>query len=448
MPLPRVLKVRQTFPRPRVGDVDEALNAEWQRDGISSSIRPGTEVAITAGSRGIADIAPVVRGLVRLVRDAGASPFIIPAMGSHGGATAEGQVKILATLGVTEEFCGAPIRSSMEVVEIGATEHGMPVYVDRHAHGADGVIVVGRVKAHTDFRGPVESGLHKMCTIGLGKHEQALAVHALGLAGLRDHMAEVGRYVAESGHVLFGVAIVENGYEESAVIEAVPPALFREREEALLKRWFEIMPRLPIEDIDILMVDRMGKNYSGCGMDTNVIGRMRTPGLEELPSPRVKWLIISALADESHGNATGMGLADLTTRRLFDRIDFGATNENVLTSTFLDRAKVPMVRSDDRDALRAAIRCNWGVPAEETRFVRIPNTLHLEDVQLSENLLQEAIDFAGVEPLTEPAPLQFGPDGYLLPFDAGETAGSRHEPWDDVDDAPPDRSGAEVDALV
>ena len=446
MALPRVLKVRQTFPRPCVGDVDEALNAEWGKEGIGSSIRPGMEVAITAGSRGIADIARVVRGLVRLVRDAGASPFIIPAMGSHGGGTAEGQVKILASLGVTEEFCGAPIRSSMEVVEIGTTPHGMPVYVDRLAHGADGVIAVARVKAHTDFRGPVESGLHKMLTIGLGKHKQALAVHALGLAGLRDHMAEVGHHVAQSGHVLFGVAIVENGYEESAVIEAVPPKLFREREEALLKRWFEIGPRLPVEDIDILLVDRMGKNYSGSGMDTNVVGRMFS-GVE-VPSPRVKTLIVSGLTDESHGNATGMGLADLTTKRLFDRIDFGATNENVETSTFLDAAKVPMVRADDRDALRVAIRCNWGVPAEETRFVRIANTLHLEYVVLSENLLQEAIDAAGVEPVGEPAPLEFGPDGYLTPFDSGETAGSRHERWDEVDDVARDRDGARTDALV
>jgi hypothetical protein len=386
----------------------------------------------------------VVRAAARLVRDAGATPFIIPTMGSHGGATAEGQIEILASLGVTEEFCGAPIRSSMDVVQIGTTGQGLPVYLDRHAHDADGVIVVARVKLHTDFRGPVESGLHKMCTIGLGKHKQALAVHELGLAGLQEHMPEVGHFVAGSGHVLFGVAIVENGYEESAVIEAVPPVLFREREEALLKRYVEIMPRLPVEDIDILLVDRMGKNYSGAGMDTNVVGRMFT-GVE-LETPRVKKIIVSGLSDESHGNATGMGLADLTTKRLLDRIDYGATYENVLTSTWLDAAKVPMVRANDRDALRAGIRCNWGVPTEETRFVRIPNTLHLEYVQVSENILQEAIDFAGVEPVTEPAPLEFDADDYLTPFDAGETAGSRQEPWED--DTPRDRERAERDVLV
>jgi hypothetical protein len=448
MAFPRIQKVRQAFPRPRVGDVDEALNAEWAKEGIASSVRPGMEVAISAGSRGIADVARVVRGLVRLVRDAGATPFIIPAMGSHGGATAEGQVKILATLGVTEDYCGAPIRSSMDVVQIGTTPHDMPVYLDRHAHDADGVIVVARVKQHTDFRGPVESGLHKMCTIGLGKHKQALAVHALGLPGLRDHMAEVGHHIANSGHVLFGVAIVENGYEETAVIEAVPPAAFREREEALLKRYVEIMPRLPVEDIDVLMVDRIGKNYSGSGMDTNVVGRMRTPGLEDPPSPRVKYLIVSDLTEESHGNAAGMGLADLTTRRFFDKLDLAVTNENVLTSTFIDRGKVPMVRANDRDALRAAIRCNWGIPAEQTRFMRIPNTLHLEYVHVSENILQDAIDFAGAEPVGDPFPLDFGPDDYLTPFDAGETAGSRHEPWDETDDVPQDRSAVRTDVLV
>jgi hypothetical protein len=277
MPLPTMVRMRQSFPRPRVEDLGAALAAEWSREGIGASIRPGMEVAITAGSRGVARIDEIIAGIARLVRDAGASPFIVPAMGSHGGATAEGQVEILRSLGITEAACGAPIRSSMEVAELGRTARGVPVYMDHNAHGADGVILVNRIKAHTDFRGQVESGLMKMSAIGLGKHRQALALHALGVTGIRDHMVEVARHVAASGKVLFGVGSVENGYEEPAIIEAIPPAAFEEREGALLQEWMKLMPRLPVEDVDLLVVDRIGKNFSGTGMDTNVIGRFRLP---------------------------------------------------------------------------------------------------------------------------------------------------------------------------
>jgi hypothetical protein len=417
---PKVVKVRQDFPRPRVEDVGETLREQCARQEIRARIEPGAEVAITAGSRGIAGIDRILASLVQVLKDAGASPFIVPAMGSHGGATAEGQVEILRSLGVTEESVGAPIRSSMDVVEIGETASGVPVFMDRNASEADGVVVVGRIKQHTDFRSGVESGLLKMASIGLGKHAQALALHAHGVKGIRDYMVEAGKEVFASGKVHFGVGIVENAYEETAILEAIPPERVAEREAELLRESAKLMPKLPVSDIDVLFVDELGKNFSGTGMDTNVVGRFKILGVEEPESPNVRYLIVGDVSEASHGNALGVGLADLTTRRLFEKIDQKAMNANVLTSTFLERAKIPMVLENDREALQAALRCNWGVEPEDTRFVRIPNTLHLRYAYLSENLLEEALANGNVEVVEEAAVLAFDEDGNLASFEAGD----------------------------
>jgi Lactate racemase N-terminal domain len=418
MRLPKVVKVRQDFPRPRIEDVEEALREQCQREEIRSRIEAGMQVAITAGSRGIAGIDNILRSLVQILQDAGASPLIVPAMGSHGGATAEGQVEILRSLGVTEESVGAPIRSSMEVVELGETESGVPVFMDRIANEADGVVIVGRIKQHTDFRSDVESGLLKMSSIGLGKHAEALALHAHGVKGIRDYMVEAGKKVFGSGKVLFGVGIVENAYEETAIVEAIHPERVVEREAELLKESAKLMPKLPVSDIDILFVDELGKNFSGTGMDTNVIGRFCIPGVEEPESPQVKYLIVSDVSEAAHGNALGVGLADLTTRRLFEKINYEAMNQNVLTSTFLERAKIPMILENDREALEAAMRCNWGVEPEDTRFVRIPNTLHLRYLYLSDNLLDEALANGNVEVVEDAAEIGFDEDGYFTSFGA------------------------------
>jgi lactate racemase-like protein len=416
MAFPKLVKVRQKFPRPRVEDIETRVREEFEKEEISSRVRSGMRVALTAGSRGVAQIDVVLRSLVRVLKEAGAEPFIVPAMGSHGGATAEGQVEVLGSLNVTEEFCEAQILSSMEVAEIGQTESGAPVYMDRHASKADGVVVVNRIKAHTDFRGSVESGLLKMASIGLGKHDAALLLHGYGVQGIRDQMVEVGEEVLRSGRVLFGLATVENAYDEPAKIEAIAPEKIREREEALLEEYVEMMPALPVREMDVLFVDALGKNYSGTGMDTNVIGRFRILGVEEPESPSAKYVVVSRLSDESHGNAIGIGLADLTTERLFRAIDREPMNANVMTSTFVERAKIPMVLANDREALETAIRCNWGVPAEETRVVRIPNTLHLEYAYLSENLADEAQKNGNVEVMGEAAEPRFDEDGYFEEF--------------------------------
>ncbi len=416
MEFPKVVRVRQKFPRPRVENVQATLQEQLGREEISSTIKPGMSVALTAGSRGIAKIDTILRSLVEILRDMGAEPFIVPSMGSHGGATAEGQVEILESLGVTEEFCGAPIRSSMEVVELGETERGVPVYMDRIASEADGVVLVNRVKAHTDFRSSIESGLMKMASIGLGKHEQALALHGFGVEGIRDFMLEVGDRVLESGHILFGVATVENAYDEPAILEAIPVQKIHEREEELLAEYMDMMPALPVSEIDVLYVDSLGKNYSGTGMDTNVIGRFRILGVDEPQTPAVKYIVVGDVSEESHGNALGIGLADLTTRRLADRVERNAMNANVVTSTFIERAKVPMVLASDEEAIETAVRCNWGVPPEETRFVRIPNTLHLEYLYVSESMVDEVLANAETEVAGDPEELRFDPEGYLEGF--------------------------------
>jgi hypothetical protein len=403
-----------------VEDIEALLREECEKQEIKSRIRPGARVALTAGSRGVANIGIILRSLVRILKDKGAKPFLVPAMGSHGGATAEGQVQILESLGITEEFCEAPIRSSMEVVELGETERGVPVYMDRVASEADGVIVVGRIKLHTDFRSSIESGLLKMASIGLGKHEQALTLHAYGVKGIKDYMVEVGEKVLGSGRVLFGVGIVENAYEETARIEVMPVDEIVRREKELLQESARLMPKLPVSEMDVLFVDELGKNFSGTGMDTNVIGRFRILGVDEPETPRIKYLVVGNLSHQSHGNALGIGLADLTTERLFDQIDYEATNQNVLTSTFIERAKVPMVLANDREALAAAIRCNWGVAPEDTRFVRIPNTLHLQHVYLSENLADEALSSGNVEIVEGPEEMEFDEDDNFTGFGEAE----------------------------
>ena len=414
MAFPKVAKIRQKFEVESISDVSKVIEEQFQTVEANQRIKPGMEIAITVGSRGIANIDLIVKSIAEEIKKRGATPFIIPAMGSHGGATAEGQVEVLEGLNVTEETTGCEIRSSMEVVEIGETSAGIPVYIDKHAYQADGIIVMNRVKPHTDFKKDIESGVLKMASIGMGKHKQALALHTYGIKGIRDMMPEVGKVAIANSNTLYGIAVVENALEETAIIEVMQPEEIQERERELLRRAFELMPSLPIDEIDILVVDEIGKNYSGTGMDTNIIGRIRVLGVEEPEKPSIKYLIASNLSEASHGNALGIGLSDLTTKRLFEKIDMKAMNENVITSTFLDRAKIPIVLDSDRDALTAALRATWGVKDEETRFVRIPNTLHIGEMIISEVLYHEIKDQTNIEVIEEPTEMTFDEDGYFL----------------------------------
>lgn len=416
--LPKMIRIRRHYQAPIVENIEASIKVEMAKEQIQTRIKPGMRIAITAGSRGIANIARIITAVVAELKRYGANPFIVPAMGSHGGATAEGQLEVLESLGVTEANCGAPIMSSMETVEIGVTPEGMPVYMDRYAYEADGVVLVARIKLHTDFKSPVgiESGIVKMAAIGLGKHVQALLLHSYGVHGIRDIMPEVGKVVLDSGHIVFGLGIVENASEETAILEAIEPARIYEREQELLKQSAELFPWLPIEDLDILFVDWIGKNFSGTGMDTNIIGRMRIQGTPEPESPRIKYVIAGDLSEESHGNALGIGLADLTTSRLVNKIDRRIMNENVITSTFLHRAAIPIVLDNDRAAIEAALRANWNVPLEQVRLARIYSTLHLEHLYVSEAVYESIRSLSGVKAEGTFEPLAFDEAGNLMPF--------------------------------
>ncbi|MED1467237.1 lactate racemase domain-containing protein [Bacillus salipaludis] len=416
MSFPKMAKIRQKFQVESLTDIPGTVSEQFQLVNADEKIKPGMEIAITVGSRGINNIPLIVKSVAVEIKKRGATPFIIPAMGSHGGATAEGQKEMVESLGVTEEYTGCEIRSSMDVVEVGVTSEGIPVFVDKIAYNADGIIVMGRVKPHTDFKNKIESGVLKMASIGMGKHKQALALHTYGIKGISEMMPEVGKVAIKNSNTLFGIAIVENAHEETAIIEAIEPDLIEDRERELLKKAFDLMPSLPVDEIDILVVDEIGKNYSGTGMDTNIIGRIRVLGVEEPKKPAIKYVIASNLSEVSHGNALGIGLADLTTKRLFESIDLKVMNENVVTSTFLARASIPIVLENDQEALKAALRANWGVAWQEARIVRIPNTLHIGELFVSEIIFNELKDKGNIEVLENLHEMKLDEEGYFLPM--------------------------------
>ena len=388
-------RIRQSFARERIGDIENATVARLAA--MRSLIKPGASIAIAAGSRGVANIARIVKAAVGFARDAGAKPFIVPAMGSHGGATAEGQAAVLASYGITEQAMDCSIRATMEVVELPNDGLKTKLFMDRFAWESDGVIVVNRIKPHTDFHGDFESGLAKMMVIGLGKERQAFEMHGFGVHGLRDLVPQAAKRLLATGKIIGGIGIVENAYDETAIIEAIPAANIWTREPQLLTLAKQNMPRLPVEELDVLIVDRFGKNISGTGMDTNIIGRTHIVGEPEPASPRIKMIVVTDLTDESHGNATGMGFADIVTRRLYKKIDFTATYKNVVTAGFPDRAKLPMVMETDREAIDLALRGAGCRDTARARVVRIGDTLHLDDVLVSDAVLDEVRGKPNVE---------------------------------------------------
>jgi len=413
-PYPRMAAARQRLFSAPVPDIPAAVAAELKRAGLAERVRPGSRIAVTAGSRGIANIDVILKAVVDEIRLLGAEPFLVPTMGSHGGATAEGQVELLAAFGITEPAMGVPIRSTMEVKEIGRTERDVPVYLDRYAAEADGIVVVNRVKGHTDFSGPVESGLLKMITIGLGKRAQAESVHAYGSWGLRELIPEVGRAKVRLAPILMGLAILEDGYDQTCAVVGVPAERIEAEEPALLQRAKEYAPRIPFDELDLLIVDRIGKEISGCGMDTNVIGRKRIPGEPEFERPRIERLIVRDVTDESHGNAIGIGLADFITQRLHEKIDWHVTNTNAMVSGFLARSMVPVVCPTDQAAVDAALFTLRRKRPQDVRVMRISDTLHLEHMQISEALLPEAQAMPLVEIVGELHPMHFDAAGRLV----------------------------------
>lgn len=409
---PPLAPVRQRLPRPRVDDVEG--EATRQIEPLLARLPRNARVAITAGSRGIRDIAPALRAAARAVRRAGAEPVIIAAMGSHGGGTADGMRKVLAGLNITAETVGAEVHSSVDVATLGTTASGLPALCDARAAQCDGILLVNRVKMHTLFREPIGSGLQKMAVIGLGKVHMAEAIHRRGPSRMAAAIEEVAAVSLAGGKFLGGLAIVENGYEETALLEGVPVARLAQRERELFQQANALMPGLPVGDMDVLIVEEMGKNISGTGMDVNVTGRWKLPGVLDPERPHATRLVVLRLTPQSEGNATGIGHADITTQALVDTIDRRSTYLNALTTTFVERVSIPMIMSNDREAIAAAL-ATTGVDPAAARVVRIKNTLHLETVWVSQNLLAEARDEGGCDVVGSAAPLAFAESGALLP---------------------------------
>jgi len=411
--LPRMVKVRQIFPSGHIADLQAVVSEQLAKKEIAQLIKPGARIAVLVGSRGIAKIDEIVAITIMELKKHGAKPFIVPAMGSHGGATAEGQIEVLQSLGITEEKVGAPIVSSMDTVELGQASSGLPVYFDRNAAGADGIIPIARVKPHTAFRYHHESGIIKMLTIGAGKQRGASILHSrFSVHGFGPLLHAAYLQVCCKLPVLFGVAIVENAHEQVAVVEAIPQPFIETREPELLQKAFSLMPRIPFADFDVLIVDQLGKNISGDGMDPNITGRYAVDIKSDLTYQR---LVALDLTPETEGNALGVGMADITTRKLVSKIDYKKGYMNAFTSKIvLATVKIPMTLESDREAIAAAIQTCVCVEPGQEKVVRIKNTLELSEMEISETLLPEAGKLTNLSIVGIPAEMQFDAEGNLL----------------------------------
>jgi len=412
IPIPRMVKIKQTFDNKVLDDPGAVTKQQLLKEGTLDTIKPGQHVAIAVGSRGVANIAVVTRVIVDAVKSVGAHPFIVPCMGSHGGATAEGQANVLHHLGVDEISMGAPIRSSMEVVKLDELENGLPIYCDAIASKADAIIVINRVKPHTAFRGRIESGMLKMVAIGLGKQKGAEACHQLGFKYMAENVPAMARIMIDRLPIVFGIAMVENAYDQTFLIEAIPAKELEDREPALLELAKSHMPKLFFEQIDVLVIDYIGKNISGDGMDPNITGRYPTPYAHG--GPDVTKMVVLGLTPESNGNANGVGTADFTTRRLTDMTDWTATYMNGLTSTVCAPTKTATTLETDELAIKAAVKtCNI-LNYNHCRMVRIRDTLHLGEIEISANLVEEARKHPEITILSEPYELDFDENGHLI----------------------------------
>ena len=412
---PEIFRIRQKFDRPVIDDIPAEVEAELSRLNLGAAIQPGQSVAITAGSRGIANIHIIIKSIVSHLKGLGAEPFVVPAMGSHGGATAEGQQHIVEGYGITEDYVGCPIRSSMETVIVCDAKEGFPVHFDKNAYGADHVVVCGRVKPHTTFVGDIESGLMKMMLIGLGKYEGAKTYHR----AIKDHsfgqiVRSVAKEVLSKCRIVAGLAVVENGYDETAKLKAVGPNEFEEREKELLvlaKQW---MPRLPFKQADLLVVDQIGKNISGSGMDSNVVGRKfleHRAGDDEWP--KVRTIFLRGLTEETHGNATGIGMAEFALTRAVDAMDIAITRRNCITGGSPTGAMIPLHYQTDQEVLEATLPEMGLTAVPDTKVMWIHNTLEVSELECSVAYLDEARQSNEIEILSEPRPLPLDNNGNL-----------------------------------
>jgi hypothetical protein len=415
MAYPRMVRVRQKFNTKPMKDIPGAVKKELAKLNLQEIISPGSSVAVTAGSRGIANIATVTSTVVTELQAVGAKPFIIPTMGSHGGATAEGQKKVLAEYGITSKAMGVPIRATMEVVKVGATPDGLPVFLDKYAHGADHIVVVNRVKPHTDFKAEIESGLMKMMTIGLGKQKGADLYHrGVVQYGYYHIILTVGREIIKRCPIAFGLCLVENQRDETALVRAVRPPDIEETDRTLLRKAKRLLPRIPFDNIDLLIVDQIGKEISGAGMDPNVIGRNVVPFAKFPPIPKIIRIFVRDLSEHTYGNAIGIGNADFTTKRLVDKIDPRPSHMNAMTACAPEAVRIPAYYDSEREVLDTTFRTLGLVEPGQARIVHISDTLRLEEMEVSEAIAAQAREHAGVSIIGKPHPMAFDGKGNLV----------------------------------
>lgn len=411
--LPRMFKVKQNFPRPKINtdDIPNIIFKMLSEKKFADQIKPGMRIAITAGSRGVANVALITKSIADFVKNKGAQPFIVPAMGSHGGATAEGQADILAGYGIVEEYVGCPIISSMEVKKIGKNDENVDVFIDKHAAEADGIIVSCRIKPHTAFRGPYESGIMKMMAIGLGKQHGAEVCHAEGFKNMAKNVPLFGKSILQNAPILFAVATIENAFDETCKLVAVNADEVIEKEPPLLQEAFSYMPRILVDECDVLIVDKIGKNFSGDGMDPNITGTFCTPyATGGIKAQRV---CVLDLSPETHGNGIGLGYSSATTKRVFDQLDLASMYPNAITCTVLGGVRIPIIMESDKEAIQVCVKTCNEIDKENPRIVRIPNSLHIEHIMLSEAYYDEVKNISGLTIESEPQYLNFNENGDL-----------------------------------
>ncbi len=414
--LPKIASVRQKFEATRLHDIPARIAGEFRRPEVRSRITPGQTVAVGCGSRGIANVAEIARCVIHELQALGARPFVFPAMGSHGAATAEGQKKVLESYGISETTTGVPIKASMDTAVVGRLADGTAVHVDKHAAEADGIVVINRIKPHTGFRGATESGLTKMLSIGIGKIAGAATYHSHGMDRFPELLPQIRDVLLSARNVLFGVGILENAYDETALVELIPAEQLAVREPELQNLAKQFMPQLYFDEIDVLIIDEMGKNISGAGFDPNITGRNRR-AVNWIAKPLVKKIVVLGLTRESMGNATGIGSADVISMRVWREFDVPSTYANIITSANLDGAAIPMVMNTDRDAISLAVKTVVRVKPADCRIVRIKNTLHLSEIQVSEPLLELVRRYPErFELVSDPIPFAFDANGTLAPF--------------------------------
>jgi len=399
---PKMYKIKQKFKDEKVSDIKSEVNRELDRVKIKDMVREKPRIGVAVGSRGISNIKEVTKSVLDKLKEAGCEPFIIPSMGSHGNADAEKQKELLSHYGITEDSMDTPIHSSMEVEKVGTVDEDFEVYVDKVAMQSDGIVLINRIKSHTEIFADIESGLMKMMVIGLGNHIGCSSIHSRGAHKLAELVPKAGRLIKEKAPILCGLAIVENSFGNTYKLEALMPDEIENREKELLVMAKENMAKLPVNDIDVLVVEEMGKNISGTGIDVNVIGRVRVWGVEETGSPSIKKIVLLGVTEESEGSAVGVGLGDIITRKMLDQIDFSATYTNTIAANCIERAFTPLVAENEHDAVALAMKLTRNWDQSNIRMIRIKNTLKMDEIEVSHSVWEDIKSKENVETLEGP----------------------------------------------